>query len=55
MSVPYIPPHESNRLVGMLSSKGLGLVASDPAGLCRCEFWQNVLYYWELRLKGSGM
>ena len=43
--VPYIPVYGENRSVGLLSDKGLELVAPDPARVGRCEFWQKVLYY----------
>ena len=46
--VPYILVYGENRSVGLLSDKGLGLVAPDPARVARCEFWQKVLYYYGL-------
>jgi|ERR1700722_8218063 hypothetical protein len=36
--VPYIPAYGENRSVRLLSDKGLGLVAHDPARVARCEF-----------------
>ena len=45
VSVPSIPVYGGNRAMGLLSDKGLGSVAPDPAGVERCEFWQKALYY----------
>ena len=45
VEAPHIPTYGANRTVGLLSKKGLGLVVSDPAGLQRCQFWQDALYF----------
>jgi hypothetical protein len=45
VSVPCIPVYGANSSMSLLSDKGLGLVAPDPAGLERCESWQKAPYY----------
>lgn len=44
-TVPYLPVYGANRSMALLSDQGVGLVATDPAGLERCGFWQKALYY----------
>lgn len=41
----YVPVYGQNRSMGLMSNKGSGLDATDPAGLQRCEFWETALYY----------
>lgn len=39
------PPYGIKRTIGLLSSLGLGITVSDPAGEERCAFWEKALYF----------
>lgn len=40
-----LPVYGNNRMMGLLSSEGLGISVVDPAGKERCDFWEKALFF----------